>query len=385
MSPSGAVRDPRERWRERLHDPVFWTETLQVVKTVAAAVAAWFLATHVFHLPQSFLAPWSALLVVHATVYRTFSEGARQVGAAVLGVVVAWGVGNLLGLDATAVAVVLLAGLAVGTLPWLAGQGTAIAATALIVLTTGFAQDGNMLLMRLADTGIGIGVGLLVNLVVWPPLRNRTAISALNALDDEIGDLLQTIGDGLAAGRAEDEVADWIDRTRVLDEDLDRAWGLVRQARESARLNPRRSAVELRNPKLWMGLLKREEQAIAETRSMAQTILHGTGEDGEWISAFREPYVVLLRDTGAAILAADPMAILEVRDRLNRLVDRLAEESTPRLWPVYGGLIINLRNIIDAMDEVAKANPLDQPPLPFLRADQVSGTSGERGDQMSGA
>ena len=41
--------------------------------------------------------------------------------------------------------------------------------------------------------------------------------------------------------------------------------------------------------------------------------------------------------------------------------------STSRMWPVYGGLVVNLRNIVDAMDEVAAANPMIQPPLPFAR------------------
>jgi len=358
----------REWAHDRWRDPVFWSDVGQVVKTVVAAVIAWVLATRVFHLPQSFLAPWAALLVVHATVYRTFSQGARQVGAAVLGVLVAWAVGNLLGLGPTSVAVALLVGFAVGTLPWLSGQGTAVAATAVIVLTTGFADNDNMLVKRLADTGIGIATGLLVNLLVWPPLRSRTAIAAMNALDDRIGELLGDMGDGLAAGCTREDVRGWIDRTRDLDEDLDQAWALVRQARESARMNPRRSAVELRDPRLWQDLLLRLEQAVAETRSMARTIDHGMDETGDWQSAFREPYVVLLRDAGHAIAAADPVSILAVRDRLNELVDRLgSEDPTPRLWPVYGGLIINLRNIIDSMDEVAKANPLDQPPLPFAR------------------
>ena len=63
--------------REKKDDPVFWSDAIQLVKTTAAAVIAWVLATSVAcNLPQSFLAPWSALLVVHATVYRTFSEGA---------------------------------------------------------------------------------------------------------------------------------------------------------------------------------------------------------------------------------------------------------------------------------------------------------------------
>jgi hypothetical protein len=82
----------------------------------------------------------------------------------------------------------------------------------------------------------------------------------------------------------------------------------------------------------------------------------------------REPYVVLLRDAGRAITSADPVWILAVRDRLNDLVDRLGpEHPAPRLRPVHGALIINLRNVVDSMGEVAKANPFRQPPLPFAR------------------
>ena len=40
---------PGDGWRgaahERLRDPVFWTDAIQLVKTVAAAVIAWYLAT----------------------------------------------------------------------------------------------------------------------------------------------------------------------------------------------------------------------------------------------------------------------------------------------------------------------------------------------------
>jgi len=105
--------------RERSHDPVFWTDVIQVVKTVAAAVVAWILAADVLGLPQPFLAPWAALLVVHATVYRTFSRGAQQVAATVVGVVFAWGTGNLLGLDPIALTMMLLAASTIGHITFL--------------------------------------------------------------------------------------------------------------------------------------------------------------------------------------------------------------------------------------------------------------------------
>jgi len=358
----------RHRVHERFRDPVFWTDVIQLVKTVVAAVLAWILATSVLDLPQSFLAPWSALLVVHATVYRTFSQGARQVGAAVLGVLVAWAVGNTLGLDPLAVAVAIALGLVVGSVPWFADEGTTIAATALVVLTTGFSDNDIVLVSRLLDTAIGIGVGLLVNFTVWPPLRRRTAVSAMDALDDQIGQLLIDMGDGLASGYSDEDVEEWLDRTRSLDEELDNAWALVRQARESARMNPRRSAAEFKDPRQWMDLLRRMEQALAETQSMGRTLAYALAAEQSWDAEFRQGYIAVLHEGGGGILRAEPEPIRTARIRLDELVDLLNEQSPiSRLWPVYGGLIINLRNILDSMDEVAGANPMRQPPLPFRR------------------
>ena len=66
---------------EKLRDPVVWSQVVQAAKIALAAVLAWVLVTDVLGLSQSFLAPWAAILVVQATVYRTFSTGLRQVAA----------------------------------------------------------------------------------------------------------------------------------------------------------------------------------------------------------------------------------------------------------------------------------------------------------------
>ena len=260
---------------------------------------------------QSFLAPWAALLVVHATVYRTFSQGARQVGAAVVGVLLAWSAGNLIGPDVAALAAVVFLGLLLGRSRWLEGEATTAAATSLIVLTTGFSNDQHLLVDRLLDTGIGIAVGLIVNVTVWPPLRRRSAIAALDALDDHIGELLVEVADGLAGQCSLDEVADWLETTRDLDEEIDRAWALVRQARESAVLNPRRSARQVRHPEVWIVLLRHMEQAVAETRSIARTLERFLEQQREWDPDFRDGYIDAVRRGGRAIESADAD---EIRD-----------------------------------------------------------------------
>jgi uncharacterized membrane protein YccC len=299
--------------KQRLRDPVFWSEVTQLVKTAVAASVAWVLAVVLVGTPQSFLAPWAALLVVHATVFRTFSQGARQVAGAVAGVLLAWSAGTLIGPDVAALAAVVFLGLLIGRSRWLEGETTTAAATALVVLTTGFADDQHLLVDRLLDTGIGVAVGLVINVAVWPPLRRRSAIAAMDELDNDIGDLLVEVADGLAGPFTGDDVAGWIEATRDLDEQIDRAWALVRQARESAVLNPRRSARQLRNPKVWIGLLHHMEQAVAEIRSIAGTLERFQEQEREWEPAFRDGYVDALRRTGRAIDDADVDAIRECR------------------------------------------------------------------------
>ena len=98
---------------------------------------------------------------------------------------------------------------------------------------------------------------------------------------------------------------------------------------------------------------------------MARTLGHVTTCRDAWQPDFRDSWPRLLDETGRAIADADPDAVEDLRDRLNTLVDDIGSLDPTPLWPVYGGLMINLRNILDAMHEVAAANPLGQPPLPL--------------------
>ena len=362
----------RKRIDDRLGDPIWWNDVLQLAKTVLAAVAAWVIATSVLDLPQPFLAPWSALLVVHATVYRTFSKGTQQVAATVVAVLLATAVGETLGLSTVAVALLLVVALLLGTVPWLGAEATTIATTGLVVLTTGFESDA-LLISRLLDTAIGVAVGLLVNVIVWPPLRRRTAAEAMDRIDDAIGELLVDIAGGLGDGCQDEDVTGWIDRTRDLDGDLEHAWALVRQAQESARMNPRRPAREMKNPEQWHELLRRMEQAVAETRSLARTLGGQRAHRETWGEALRRPVDL---DAGRRRprprAGADPAALVDVRRRLEVFTEELRTTERSPEWPIYGALIINLRNIIDAMDKVAEAHPIRGNRLP-LQVPQIRG------------
>jgi uncharacterized membrane protein YccC len=335
--------------RATLRDPVFWTDASQLVKTVAAAVIAWVLAYHAFGLRQPFLAPWAALLTVNATVYRTLARGAQQVGATVLGVLLAFVVGNLLGVNAASLGLMLLLAMLAGSSRGLRDESTTAAATALVVLLTGYSSDDNLLGARLLDTVIGIGVGLLVNLVVWPPLRDRSAARRVDRIDDDLGELLSDMAARLRDGGDEDDVGDWVQRTRDLDHEIDAAWATIRQARESGRLNPRaRAGARMRRSETFGDVLGRLEQAVAETRSMAWTI---TRADSSIDDDFRALCADLLGRAGAAVSDADSAAIGEVAADV-----AAAGEGEHR--PARGALLVNLRNILEAMGTVADAQPV---------------------------
>ena len=131
-------------------------------------------------------------------------------------------------------------------------------------------------------------------------------------------------------------------------------------------MNPRRRARDVRDPQGWRDLLRRMEQAVAEVRSLART--WGAELDrGEVPDAvFLEPWTRLLGEAGRATCDADAEALHGVRRGLDGLIDTLsARGDTTARWPVHGALIVNLRNILDAMDEVAAANPMRPPPAPL--------------------
>jgi uncharacterized membrane protein YccC len=263
---------------------------------------------------------------------------------------------------------VILVGLLVGSVGGLRDETTTTAATALIVLTNGYSHNGGILGARLLDTGAGIAVGLLVNLLVWPPLRDRSAASQIDAVSGAVGRVLSEIADRLSSECRPADVDDWIAKTNALDRAIDRAWRIVAQARESGRLNPRRAtARRMRAAQNFDDILGRLGQAVAETRSMARTIGHARVPTAEWDPGFRERWRVLLDRAGVAIRAGDAEAVTSARADLTVFADELAVDHLREgFWPVAGAVLVNLRNILDALDVVADAQPVEVP-RPTLR------------------
>ena len=269
-----------------MRDPAGVVDLVQILKTALAAGLAWWVATDLLHLEQAFLAPWAAVLVVHSTVYRTVSRGTQQVAATFLAVFLAYLFGTLLGVGPWSLGLVVLVGFLLGKIPWLRDEATTIATTGLVVLATDSMAE-TQLLGRLLDTSVGVLVGLAVNLVVWPPLRDRAAWSQADQIPHDLAGVLREMADGLGADLEPADVDQWVRGCREVDLRIDRAWQLLYQARESGRLNPRRS-----RPTGVTDLGERLhllEQAVADTLSIARTVATSAENETEWDEQFREP------------------------------------------------------------------------------------------------
>jgi uncharacterized membrane protein YgaE (UPF0421/DUF939 family) len=363
----------RRRLAQLARDPIVWAGLSQKAKVVLAAVLAWLVAIDVLGLHNPVLAPWAAVLVVHATLYRTFRRGAQQVGATVLAVVLAWAVGQLLGLGAVQLGVALTLAFLIGQLRWLRDESTTLATTTIVVLGTGYLDESNLLFGRLFDTLVGIGVGLLVNLLVWPPLRDRAAAAFVTEIAHEIGGVLTEIADGLGPDLDPDQVEEWLDLCREVDVRHDQAWGLVRQARESIRFNPRQRARKAQVGELEV-VLHSLEQAVSEVQSMLRTVALSAEGAHAWQDGFRGRWAELLEEAAEAIRDDDPAGLDRVRSELGRLAaDLSTDDLRAGHWLEYGGLIVNLRNVVTGMRPVAEWHQQRRPPV---HVPGVAGTGG---------
>lgn len=349
--------------------PEVVTDVLQIAKTVIAATGAWWLSDNVLNSQMPFLAPWAALLTVHATVHRSLSRGAQSTIASTLGVALSFVIGNYLGVSIWTFALALLVGLTAARLPWIRDEGIAIATTGIFVLGSGFDSQQPLLGERILELCLGIAFGIVVNLLVIPPLRNQQAAWYVDSINRQMGDMLVDMADDLDKAWDTADADDWFQETESMSQELNSAWQSVKFARESQRANPRDRLRRKRTPTgesqdsqtspedaTYENILQRVDEGISHLRHLTRTLREGSYEDGEWDTRFREQWTSIVRDAGRAI--ADPDAEVEpIFKRLEQLSVNMADDDglPERSWALYGSLIASMQHIAAIVDDVASA------------------------------
>ncbi|WP_300386628.1 aromatic acid exporter family protein [uncultured Nocardioides sp.] len=337
------------------------TDLLQILKATLATGVAWVVAAHVLELQQAFLAPWLALLTVHATVYRTVWRGSQAVLASGLGLVVSYVAVQLLGYDLVAtpaLVVSVLVGLLLARAFLARDEGVAVATTALFVITAGYgshqAAEEMMLSHRFLDTLVGVATGLLVNLLVAPPLDDRVVDSATTDVTRRLGQLLVRMADDLRGNVDEGVSQEWLEATRDLDDSLDRAQQHLAFTRESRWANPlRHRSRRTADPDHAEAVIYRLEDGIAQARAVARIVHESVVAAEEWDPEFRRRWTDVLERVGQRV--ADPGRDTGGAPGLDDLVHDLSVADLPdRRWPLYGALITALDNVAGIADDVAR-------------------------------
>ena len=217
-----------------LTQPESVTALLQIAKGVMAGTLAWWLAMYVLDSQLPFLSPWTALLTVHATVHRSLSRGVQTTVASTVGVVVSFVIGAWLGVSVWTFALALLVGLVGARITWIRDEGVAIATTAIFVLGSGFGGQQPLLMDRIIEVALGVAVGVTVNLLVIPPLRDKQASRYVDSINRRMGEVLINMAQEFSSGWDTDRAEAWFQETESMSTELDSAWRTVRFARRAS-------------------------------------------------------------------------------------------------------------------------------------------------------
>ncbi|RSN62497.1 hypothetical protein DMH01_07405 [Amycolatopsis sp. WAC 04182] len=204
---------------------------IQTTKATAAAVIAWIVATSVLRLPQPFLAPYAAVFLVQATVYRSLRGWAQQVGAVSVGVLLAAGAGQLVPSVTVALGLAVFTGLLIGSWRGFGDSGVWVGITGMLLISYGSATEPVLLADRLLETALGAAIGAVLNAVVLPPLHGERLRAATSRLAAAIADLLDETAELVRAGEVTDALDSRLRDVRSLAAEAEDAIGWTREGR----------------------------------------------------------------------------------------------------------------------------------------------------------
>lgn len=171
---------------------------LQMVKTALATMLAWVVSDLLIaDGPPPVFAAIAAMLVVQPSINQSLSKGVERSAGVVAGVMLATGLGMVFGSASWVVLIAVSAALAMSwALRLTPGSANQVAISALLVLALG-ASDPDYGFARVVETGIGAAIGIIVHLVLVPPVALAPAREALDELGEETAQALERLARAL--------------------------------------------------------------------------------------------------------------------------------------------------------------------------------------------
>jgi hypothetical protein len=389
--------------RIRSTRPALW----HISRLTATATFAYLLALLIpAGTSRPVLAPLTALLVLQASLYQTIRSAMRKVLSVTAGVLVAVVVAEFIGFSWWQLALVIGAALVIGRVLRLGDDLLEVPISAMLIFSsvgTHAAATG-----RVVDTLVGAGAGLGGGLVFAGRPRVQPARSAVGRLAGQVAGLLDRMAADLAGTERADtehpdteepaaddltaEAAQWLVQARTLRDDIERVDDTLREAADSAKLNPRAlvlpsgampvtvTTVALR------GGLEALEHAALTLRGLARSVLDSAeiateaspvrdketrvqlasvlAKLGEAIRTYGR--LVQLTPLGSESLESELAAELDeahrLQDELADLLKPQARAGRPSEWPLRGEILAHVDRLRTGLD-VEAIHRVSRPPV----------------------
>ena len=211
------------------------------LKCAVAGALAWLLVLPLGGVADTYpyYAPLGAVVAMGTTVVNSLRASLQGVAALLLGAAIAVVVGVLPLPVVVAVASVVGVGTALAGWRYLGSMASWVPISALFILTIGRSDPGDYAVAYVGLTGLGAGVGLLVNAAV-PPLPLTATGSSQSDLLEALASQLDDLADGLLQHRLLSP-AEWEERRWAVEPRNAQMRRLVDEAVEARRANWRAS------------------------------------------------------------------------------------------------------------------------------------------------
>lgn len=344
-----------------------WALVVAGVATGTAAAVAGAMDSHV---------PWfaasAALITVLSASRWSTGEGAKLLGATIVGMVIAEVATQIAPASPHGFAAVVVASLAIG---WLFGLGPSVVMvplTALFAFISG-PVTSTLIFDRCVVATVGVIVGMLFVPLAFPTSPRTQLRKVVARISTELSELLADMSAGVSSGDVELATAEqWLRRSRTLLDELDELAATTNAATQSAARSPFQPSESARSMRrsarsLWHSC----EAANTVARSIFDALSHGSDIPvnlGEVLEStaevFAAPEVIL----ESAVPGPIPDVVAEARSAAASAARDSKDLEDTSMLILSGAVVDALTRMVESADGSAEALDAARPipPKPIV-------------------
>ncbi|MEU9146717.1 aromatic acid exporter family protein [Streptomyces sp. NPDC048349] len=322
-------------------------------KTVVAAMVAWTLARYFLPPAVATFAPFTVMVALQGTLYRSLRDCAQYALAVSVGATLAATLAATASIHGWTFGLLTLAALWLGRIGRLGRQGTQVAIVGFFAFSSGQGRIDYIGHLA-ASVAIGAVCGLAAHVVLAPARHARHRQRDAAGLYAETGERINGLADAFEATAPDaHRVRQWRHDWRRLSRDCDTLYRSVEAEEENGRLNPRRSfeGADQALPRTRAAITT-AHRSLDHLRSITRTLDHAVDsrEIADLPRSFRSGFASVLRASAGAMeeIGQTP------RTDDGRLADMI-EDATSRLDRVQERSLTH------------PAHPADRPAAPTLQ------------------